>query len=201
VNEETLNEHAVGVIAACNSYTEVSPSGHGLHILVACPDFHDNRRTEAIEVYSHSRYVTITGHHWAGTPQNITTVTREVLAGLVPHATEAQQSASQTHNPETPHYPASDQELWQCIFTHDKYGDQHWRRFNGDVSLDRGDHSFTVIRLLNCLARWTKCDAARMRTLILMSPLANEKWFERRGAGDWLAYQIADAIAYVQGRQ
>lgn len=33
------------------------------------------------------------------------------------------------------------------------------RQVQGDTSLDRGDHSLTVIRLLNCLARWTGGDA------------------------------------------
>jgi primase-polymerase (primpol)-like protein len=94
-------------------------------------------------------------------------------------------------------YPVSDLELWERIFTHDKYGADHLRRFQGDNALDRGDHSFTVIRLLNCLARWTHCDPIRMRNMILLSPLANEKWFEKRGGEDWLDHQIADAIAYV----
>jgi hypothetical protein len=49
------------------------------------------------------------------------------------------------------------------------------------------------------LARWTQCDPGRMCNMMLMSPRANEKWFEKRGGGDWLDYQIADAIAYVSG--
>jgi hypothetical protein len=91
-------------------------------------------------------------------------------------------------------------ELWERIFAHDKYGHQHLQRFQGDSSLDRGDHSFTVIRLLNCLVRWTQCDPGRMRSMMLLSPLANEKWFEKRGGVDWLDYQIADAIAYMSGQ-
>jgi hypothetical protein len=40
-----------------------------------------------------------------------------------------------------------------------------------------------------------------MRSMMLLSPLANQKWFEKRGAGDWLDHQIADAIVYVSGRK
>jgi hypothetical protein len=40
-----------------------------------------------------------------------------------------------------------------------------------------------------------------MHTMMLLSPLTNPKWFERRGGGDWLGYQIADAIAYAGGRR
>jgi len=59
----------------------------------------------------------------------------------------------------------------------------------------------TVIRLLNSLARWTHGDANKMRSMMLMSPLANDKWLEKRGKGDWLDYQITDAIAYVSGKK
>ena len=78
---------------------------------------------------------------------------------------------------------------------------EHERRFQGDLSLDRNDHSLAVIRLLNCLARWTDADPIRMRNLMLLSPLANDKWFSRRGQGDWLDHQIADAIRHVRGRK
>ena len=199
VQEDEIDSKAAKVIQTLGSYTEVSPSGHGIHILVACPEFQDNMRRQDIEVYSHSRYVTITGHHVTGTPPEISVVSTDLIASLLPAASEPASSASiPVARPVA--YSASDTELWELIFAHDKYGHQHLKRFQGDTSLDRGDHSFTVIRLLNCLARWTQCDAGKMRNMILMSPLANEKWFEKRGEGDWLDYQIADAIGYIGGQ-
>ena len=96
--------------------------------------------------------------------------------------------------------PVGEYELWKRIFTRDRYGAQHLRRFQGDLSLDGSDHSLTVIRLLNCLARWTQGDASKIRSMMLLLPLVNAKWFARRGAGDWLDYQIADAVDYVGGR-
>lgn len=88
-------------------------------------------------------------------------------------------------------------QLWTRIFEHDRYGAQHSQRFNGDMSLDGNDHSLTVLRLLNTLARWTQGDAARMRSMMLRSPLVNDKWFSKRGDADWLDRQIADAIRYT----
>ena len=197
VHEEGIEDTAAQIIAELGSYTEISPSGRGLRILLACPEFHDNARRPAIEVYSHSRYVTITGHHVAGTPPTISSASPELLASLLPPSPEPASPAQPSKPPE---YHVGDAELWERIFTHDKYGPQHLRRFQGDTSLDRSDHSLTVIRLLNCLARWTQGDPGRMRAMILLSPLANDKWFEKRGAGDWLDHQIADAIAYVSAR-
>jgi hypothetical protein len=34
--------------------------------------------------------------------------------------------------------------------------------------------------------------------MMLLSPLANGKWFENRAAGDWLDIQIADGTTYNQ---
>lgn len=199
VHETEIDTKAAEIINTMGSYTEISPSGHGLRILVACPEFHDNTRREAIEVYSHSRYVTVTGQHVAGTPSTISIASPDLIASPVPpmpkQGSSAQPSASRPEQ-----YSVGDTELWQRIFAYDKYGADHLQRFQGDTTLDRSDHSFTVIRLLNCLARWTHGDAAQMRNMMLLSPLANDKWFEKRGAGDWLDYQIADAITYISRR-
>jgi putative DNA primase/helicase len=199
VHEHEIDSVASQIVADVNSYTEASPSGQGLRILLACSGFHENARRAAIEVYSHSRYITITGQHLTGTPPTISVASPEVIATLVPPLPE-QSSSGQKPASKLEQYSVGDMELWERIFTHDKYGADHLRRFQGDTALDRGDHSFTVIRLLNCLARWTHCDPIRMRSMMLLSPLANEKWFERRGAGDWLDHQIANAIAYISRR-
>jgi primase-polymerase (primpol)-like protein len=92
-------------------------------------------------------------------------------------------------------------QLWERIFEHDRYGAQHFKRFQGDLSFDGGDHSLGVLRLVNTLARWTGGDPAKMRAMMLLSPLANDKWFSKRGKQDWLDYQIANAISYVQGKK
>src|SRR4051812_11447345 len=62
----TLDDPYVA-IATLNSYTEVSPSGQGIRILLACPDFRHNLRRPQLELYSHARYVTIMGYHMAET--------------------------------------------------------------------------------------------------------------------------------------
>lgn len=199
VDGEEIDDRAVRIIEELRSYTEVSPSGHGLRILLASPEFHDNARKAAIEVYSQSRYVTITGGHVTGTPNTISVASAELITALLPPPEQTSKPPTYARRPGQ--LPIGDMGLWERIFTHDKYGQQHLQRFYGDTSLDRGDHSFTVIRLLNCLARWTQCDPARMRSMMLLSQLANEKWFDKRGAGDWLDHQIADAIVYTESRK
>ena len=194
-----LSYHAEIVADHLCSYTEVSPSGAGIRILVACAEFSRNVRQPALEVYSHSRFLTVTGQHLDGTPETVSSVGADTIEALFSEREAAAKAPLQVRT--KPLLDAAvDPDLWQCIFAHDRFGEQHLRRYGGDTSLDGGDHSLTVIRLLNCLARWTQCDAARMRTMMLMSPLANEKWLQRRGQVDWLDYQIEDAIRYIRSK-
>lgn len=191
---------AQAILEQVPSYTEISPSGMGLRILVNAPDFIQNRRRGTLEIYSHARFLTLTGNHLAGTPGEVLAIDAARLATLIPIETYDEP----VHRAPTRHPPASSvghDVLWERIFTHDRFGEQHRQRFLGDTSLDGGDHSLTVIRLLNTLARWTGGDAAQMRALMERSPLANPKWWSKRGSMDWLDRQIADAIGHVRCRK
>lgn len=191
---------AAEVVQALGSYTEYSPSGTGLRILVATPGYRENRRTPDMELYSHSRFLTLTGQHVEGTPQKIATVSEEEITTLVPDGATNSAPSIASRRERLPEH-LSDMQLWERIFAYDRYGDQHLKRFQGDLSFDRGDHSLGVLRLLNTLARWTDGDPQKMRAMMMLSPLANEKWFSKRGKQDWLEYQIANAIAYTRGRK
>jgi primase-polymerase (primpol)-like protein len=61
IKEELIEEYATDIIARLGSYTEVSPSGQGIRILVSCAEFRENVRRPQVELYSHTRYVTVTG--------------------------------------------------------------------------------------------------------------------------------------------
>lgn len=49
-----------------DSYSEVSPSGHGLHIICKAPNLESGRRRGSIELYSSNRYMTMTGNVYGG---------------------------------------------------------------------------------------------------------------------------------------
>lgn len=63
------HERQKAVVGAFDSYTEFSPSGEGLHILVrgAIPQ---GRKRQHIEVYSEGRYFTVTGNTFKASPIN-----------------------------------------------------------------------------------------------------------------------------------
>jgi primase-polymerase (primpol)-like protein len=199
VDEHEISSNALEVIQALQSYSEISPSGRGIRILVAAPALIDNFKSREVEIYMHSRYVTLTGQQVAGTPSEVAFVDASRLQSLRPQRSPVQAvPATRVPQHEGRPFEGTDMQLWERIFRYDKYGAEHRMRFGGSTALDHEDHSLTVIRLLNALARWTGGDTSRMRAMMLMSPLANEKWLSKRGAGDWLDYQIANAIEYVK---
>uniref|UniRef100_UPI0034A1C922 phage NrS-1 polymerase family protein n=1 Tax=Halorussus halophilus TaxID=2650975 RepID=UPI0034A1C922 len=62
---------AADIIERLDSYTEVSPSGTGFHVLVEgeLPD--GGNRRGSVELYEHARFFTVTGDHVAGTPTRV----------------------------------------------------------------------------------------------------------------------------------
>jgi primase-polymerase (primpol)-like protein len=64
----TVAPKALEIIRRFGSYTELSPSGLGAHILIQAKLPAKGRRTERIEFYDSSRYFTMTGKHLSGTP-------------------------------------------------------------------------------------------------------------------------------------
>lgn len=58
----TLKEFAQDILLSFDSYTEVSPSGNGLHILILSDVPLDGRKKNGIECYSSGRFFTVTGN-------------------------------------------------------------------------------------------------------------------------------------------
>lgn len=75
MNDGTVKDWAAAIICQVNSYTEVSPSGTGLHIWIRgqLPAGGSRRKVGdgLLEVYEKARYFTVTGRHLDGTPDDI----------------------------------------------------------------------------------------------------------------------------------
>jgi len=73
-------EWAQKIIDRINSYTEVSPSGTGVHILVGGMLPSGGNRKGRVEMYDSDRYFTVTGAHVEGTPTEIRKCQDEIEA-------------------------------------------------------------------------------------------------------------------------
>lgn len=72
-SDGSLTPHAEKILRKITSYTEFSPSGRGLHVLVrgALDGAGRNCRRLGLEVYDTGRYLTVTGLHLDGTPDTL----------------------------------------------------------------------------------------------------------------------------------
>lgn len=57
----TIEDWAMEIIRALNSYTEVSPSGTGIHIFLTGKIPGQRRRNGKVEIYESKRFLTVTG--------------------------------------------------------------------------------------------------------------------------------------------
>ena len=74
-NDEVVNEFASELVHRANSYTEISPSGHGIRIIAKgkLPGAIRNRE-RGIEVYDRDRFLTLTGKRCTQTPSALADV-------------------------------------------------------------------------------------------------------------------------------
>ncbi len=71
------------IIKDLNSYTEFSPSGTGFHVWVKAVLDDKGRRQGFVEIYDRTRYMTVTGKHFEGTPETIEPRQGEVAQLLI----------------------------------------------------------------------------------------------------------------------
>jgi putative DNA primase/helicase len=172
------------LITRMNSYTEVTPSGAGFHILVraALPQ-HVGRKRGSIEVYDHQRFFTITGHHLTGTPATIEAHQAEVTA-LYAQLTPAEQENTgwgdrRLRLPTRSPGITLDDEAVLAKALSARNGATFQRLWRGDPSGCQSQ-SEADYRLCLLLAYWTNGDAVQMDRLFRRSGLMRAKWDQQR---------------------
>lgn len=179
LTDETLLEF----ILEANTYTEISPSGTGLHAYLALTEPLDliANRSGAYECYTVGRYFTVTGNVYRE-EKDIRTVTPEEAVRLITilgypwGKTETKEETSSVQVE-----LIGDDEILNRMFTA-KNGDKVKRLYNGDISDYKNDDSSADMALCSHLAFWTGKNAIQMERLWLASPLGQrEKTQKRQG--------------------
>ena len=191
---------ALEIIRELDSYSEVSPSGTGVHVFVkgdkpggSCKLKRDGGGE--IEIYDSGRYFTFTGDHLEGTPRTVEARPAELAAlywRLFPKPAE---TARPGPMPST--VGVDDQELIAKM-TASKNGADIQALFDGDTSAHNGDDSGADQALCNHLAFWTGRDPVRMDRLFRTSGLMRDKWDSKRGATTYGWITIDTAIRDTQ---
>ena len=177
-NAETgeIEPWAWKIVAALDSYTEVSPSGTGLHVFVKATLPGPNNRKGPLEMYESGRYFTLTGEHLGGMPTEIHE-RQDVLERLYRHVFKVENASSTTngYKPRSASLDVGDEDLL-ALAKQAKNGKKFSRLWRGDTSDYGGDESRADLALSSLLAFWTDGDTARMDYLFRQSGLYRDKW-------------------------
>jgi len=186
-----ISDAALALIRELDSYTEVSPSQTGVHVLVKGTLPPGRRRTNGLELYADLRYFTVTGHHIEWTPREIHERTAE-LAAL--HAREFGTKPPPS-SPRPVQTTASLDDAGLLVkASAARNGATFAALWAGDTSAYDGDESAADLALSNLLAFWTGRDAVQMDRLFRQSGLMRAKWDSRRSQSTYGADTIARAL-------
>jgi len=186
---------AQAIVTALHSYTERSPSGHGLRVFLRGTLPAGRRKAGDVEMYDGGRYLTVTGHHVPGTPSTIEERTAELHtlhAQTFPTKGNGHTTTTSTPRPSTP-LDLGDSELLERARAASN-GSKFSSLWSGDLS-GHGSHSEADLALCNLLAFWTGADAGRVDRLFRQSALMRDKWDTRHGAQTYGDITVDKAIA------
>lgn len=172
-----VDDWAVDVLRRLESYTEVSPSGTGFHVIVEAAVPTGGNRSDQLEMYDRNRYFTVTGERVPGAPQAVEERSEELQAVHAEYiaSEEAEAAYTPSYTPGT--VALSDGELLEKARAAAN-GDKFEALWNGDTS-GYPSHSEADQALCNLLAFWTGGDAQRIEALFSRSGLVRDKWRHR----------------------
>ncbi len=186
------------IINTLDSWTEVSPSGTGFHVLAHgfVPDGGNRADIDDeshLEMYDSGRFFTVTGEHVSGTPETVKKCTesvREIHQEYV--ADEPKESNSGQSEPSEPtDVSLEDSELIEKAKSAGN-GDKFDRLWRGSTS-GYPSHSEARQALANLLAFWTGGDESRMLRLFRQSDLC-------RGDDDLRTFENYEIPTALDGR-
>ncbi len=201
-----VDDTALDIVDAMQSYTEISPSGTGLHILwrgekagKACRRALGNG--VGLEMYDGGRYFTVTGRSWHDPPLPLAERTDEA-AQIYRQYLDRPRPAAPTAAQARPVQPRpagapSDSEILEKA-KQAKGGEKLAALLAGDWQPYAPSRSEADLALCNLLAFWLGADKARMDAAFRASGLYRPKWDERRGADTYGNITLDRALADCQ---
>lgn len=188
ITNSQISDEASLIAAALHTYTELSPSGAGLHLLMEGSLPGPYRRKGTIEMYQDGRYLTVTGQSIQDIPlplsqeqETLDTVYHHIFATPSPQRIE-NTGVVQAHRAErrSP-IQRTDEDLLEKAYNA-RNGQNFRRYYEGDYSLWEGkgarhrSHSEADFTLVLLLLYWTNNDTTQVDRLFRHSGLMREKW-------------------------
>ncbi len=177
-------------IDTLQSYTELSPSGTGIHIICRGSLPPKGRRNGNVEMYESGRFFTVTGNLFG----NYTEI-RENTEQIKPlHEKYIGGGASEpaARIASSPPLSMSAAEIVEAA-RKSRSGEKFSRLYGGDVS-GYPSQSEADMALCNMLAFWTRRDPSMMDIIFRQSGLMREKWDRKQSGSTYGALTIQKAI-------
>jgi putative DNA primase/helicase len=194
-----IDAWAWDIIQALNTYTEISPSGTGFHLLAEGTLPGKGRKKGAIEFYDTARYLTLTGQHLNGTPTTIEP-RQDAINALLIRVFGPSQTESNPQNPQPNGNSSSiedDEILVKACAA--RNGEKFQRLWKGDTtdyaSNGNAGQSEADLGLCALIAFWTRVPE-QIDRLFRRSDLMRPKWDETRGDETYGAMTIRKALAF-----
>ena len=194
INADTgeINRQALDVISTMDSYTEISPSGTGIHIIYKgeihkewkCKKNSGLGNGSDIEMYQQGRYFTVTGNRF----NDKEIESRERHAALIYKAymdtgqdgQKTLSDQSEPTKPKTKSLTLTDRDIIDKAMNSSS-GMKFARLFNGDTSDYDNDDSRADMAFCLMLAFWCNKDISMMDRIFRQSRLMRDKWDEKHG--------------------
>ncbi|MFP4050706.1 MAG: hypothetical protein ACLFVB_03070 [Thermoplasmata archaeon] len=175
---EEMDIEMMELVERLDSYTEISPSGKGLHIIVRSENIEGLKTVKnsenGVEIYPKKRFFTITGDV-INKVSNIPYRDEDLSKVIDKYRVKKEGcSSGRKYRRTRPKFDKlEDEELLEKAFN-SKVGDKFKRLWEGDIS-DYPSHSEADLALLSYLAYWTNCDRDQMERLFERSGLVRDK--------------------------
>lgn len=183
-SDQSIIDHQRKIFSTFNSYSELSPSGNGLHIIIK-GSVPNGRRRSAVEIYSSERYATFTGNVYLNEPirecqQELTTLW-ESLGNDKPQQFVFTGDSEQKQ---------SDEEIIR-IASEAVNGDKFQRLYKGDWGGLYPSQSEADLSLINMLAFYTK-NKFQITRLFRKSGLGQRQKAQRNDYLNWMIKKSFD---------
>lgn len=183
-----IAEWALAIVRSLNSYTEITPSGRGLHILCRGKLPPGGRRKGKIEIYEDGRYFTITGDRLREGSDAIEERQGELTALhsslFPPPSPTPRPNGVGVHSS-----PRADWEIVDQVRKNPRF-DSLWR---GDFSV-YPSHSEADLALVGCIAFFAGPDRATVDRIFRQSGMWRGKWDEQHGSETYGSLTLNTAL-------
>ncbi len=176
-----LSEQAKTILCRLDSYTEISPSGTGLHIFITGTLPEGRAQCRDVEMHDQHWFLPFTGNHLPGTPQQVK-YHHDGLKAI--HRLFVREAGDNVHKypPKTPlptsvSAPGLSDDALIDLARNASNGAQFERLWNGTAG-GYSSHAAADMALCQLLAFWTGGHAVQMDRLFQRSALARPKWRE-----------------------